>query len=194
MRAMDLGYVLERCREGDELAWETLVREYQGRIYGMAYHYMGNPEDARDMAQEIFVRIFRSLHLCTEPQWFTPWAIRISRNLCIDQLRRRKARPPSQDISADEFRDLPAGGLDPEQQWAQQSRRQLVQRAMGDLTGLSREIIILRDIQGLPIEEIASMLNVPLGTIKSRCNRARIELARRVQELTGEEAAAAATS
>jgi RNA polymerase sigma-70 factor, ECF subfamily len=189
---MDLGYVLERCRAGDELAWETLVREYQGRIYGVAYHYMGNPEDARDMAQEIFVRIFRHLEACTDPQWFTAWTIRVARNLCIDQLRRRKSRPPAQDIAADEFRDLPAAGLDPEQQWAEHSRKRLVHRALRDLSELNREIIVLKDIQGLPLEEIASLLNVPLGTIKSRCNRARIELARRVQELTGEDALAPA--
>ncbi len=187
---MDLAVILAHCRQGDELAWEALVREYQGRIYGIAVHYLGNPEDARDMAQEIFVRIFRNLHLCTEPQWFLPWAIRIARNLCVDQLRRRKARPPSQDLAADEL-SLPSGGLNPEQQWAENSRRRLVQRALRDLTDLNREIIMLRDIEGLPLEEIATVLKVPLGTIKSRCNRARMELARRVQELSGERAATA---
>src|SRR5512140_288120 len=144
---MDLAYVLERCREGDELAWEALVREYQGRIYGMAYHYLGNPEDARDMAQEIFVRIFRSLHLCSDPQWFLPWAVRIARNLCIDQLRRRKARPPAQDIAAATLETLPDAGPNPEQQCAEDNQKRLVRRALRDLTDLNREIIILRDMQ-----------------------------------------------
>ncbi len=185
---MDLGLILERCRQGDELAWEALVREYQGRIYGIAVHYLANPEDARDMAQEIFVRIFRNLHLCTEPRWFVPWAIRIARNLCVDQLRRRKARPPSQDLEVDDM-SIASRDLNPEQQWAETSRRRLVRRALRDLTDLNREIIVLRDIEGLPLEEIAAVLHVPLGTIKSRCNRARIELARRVQQLSGEGAA-----
>jgi RNA polymerase sigma-70 factor (ECF subfamily) len=189
---MDLQLLLERCREGDELAWEALVRQFQGRVYGIACHYLGSGEDARDMAQEIFVRIFQNLHICRDAQWFLPWAMRISRNLCIDQLRRRKARPPAHDIDVDDMRDLPSRGLNPEEQWAEDSRKQLVHRALRDLTDLSREIIILRDIQGLPLEEIALLLKVPLGTIKSRCNRARIELARRVQALTNDAAEAPA--
>jgi RNA polymerase sigma-70 factor (ECF subfamily) len=189
---MDLQLLLERCREGDELAWEGLVRQFQGRIYGIACHYLGSGEDARDMAQEIFLRIFQNLHICRDAHWFLPWAIRIARNLCIDQLRRKKARPPARDIDVDDMRDLPARGPNPEEQWADSSRKQLVYRALRDLTDLNREIIILRDIQGLPLEEIAVLLQVPLGTIKSRCNRARIELARRVQDLTSEAAGAPA--
>jgi RNA polymerase sigma-70 factor (ECF subfamily) len=188
---MDLAQLLQRCQEGDELAWEALVRLHQARIYGIAYHYLGNAEDARDMAQEIFVRIFQNLHICRDAQWFLPWAIRIARNICIDQLRRRRARPPAHDIAVDELRNLPAGGLNPEELWAESSRKRLVHRALSDLTELNREIIILRDIQGLALEEIATLLNVPLGTIKSRCNRARIELAKRVQALDAAEPAAA---
>jgi len=180
---MDLELILQRCREGDELAWEALVREYQGRIYAVAYHLLGNPEDARDTAQEIFIRIYRNLHVCRDAQWFVPWAIRIARNVCIDQLRRRKARPPAQDLDAEEMRDLPVREPDPEQSWLEASNRRLVRKALLGLTALNREIIVLRDIQALPLEEIARMLNVPLGTVKSRCNRARIELAGKVREL-----------
>jgi RNA polymerase sigma-70 factor (ECF subfamily) len=182
---MDLAQLLERCQAGDELGWEALVRLHQARIYAIAYHYLGNAEDARDTAQEIFVRIFQNLHICRDAQWFLPWAIRIARNICIDQLRRRKARPPAHDVQADELRDLPAEGLNPEEQWAESSRKRLVHRALRDLTDINREIIILRDIQGLALEEISTLLNVPLGTIKSRCNRARIELAKRIQALSG---------
>ncbi len=177
---MDLSEILRNCRNGDELAWEALVRQFQARVYAIAYHYLDNAEDARDLAQEVFVRIYRNLHLCTEASMFVPWLIRIARNACVDQLRRRKARPPAQDIDVDEAVGLPATGRNPEQQWVETSRKRQVHRALRDLTDLNREVILLREILGLPLEEIATMLRVPLGTVKSRCNRARLELARKL--------------
>jgi len=184
---MDLAAILTGCRAGDALAWEALVRQFQSRIYGIAYHYVGNPEDARDLAQEIFVRIFQSLASCTGADMFLPWAIRIARNASIDHLRRKKARPQARDVALDSIGDMPDRGNTPEQQWAENSRQRLIHRALKELTGLNREIILLKEIQGLQLEEIASLLQVPLGTIKSRSNRARIELARKVMALSGEQ-------
>ncbi len=177
---MDLAGLLERCRRGDELAWELLVRQFQGRIYGVAYHYVGNSEDARDLAQEIFVRIYQNLGQLPDADAFLPWSIRITRNACIDHLRRRKTRPPAHDIPAEEMVGLPAAGKSPEEECSESFRKQLVYRALRELTDLNREIILLKEIQGLPFEEIASILKVPLGTVKSRSNRARIELAQKL--------------
>ncbi len=183
---MDLSIVLERCRGGDELAWEVLVRAYQARIYGVAYHYVGNAEDARDLAQEAFIRLYQNLTLCPDEKGFLPWLIRITRNACIDHLRRKSARPPGQDIAADEMLDLRSTARDPEQLYAADARKRLIYRALREMTEINREIILLKDIQGLALEEIASMLNVPLGTVKSRSNRARIELAQRLTLLGGD--------
>ncbi len=183
---MDLSVLLERCRGGDELAWEALVRQFQARIYGIAYHYTGNAEDARDLAQETFIRLYQNLALCPDEAGFLPWVIRITRNACIDHLRRKKARPPAHDVVADEMLSLRAPGADPEQQYAADSRKRLIYSALKEMTDLSREIILLKDIQGLALEEIATMLNVPLGTVKSRSNRARIELAQRLALLRRE--------
>ncbi len=116
---------------------------------------------------------------------FIPWLMRIARNLTIDHLRHRKARPPSSDISAEDLWNLPASGNNPEEEWAANSRKQLISRALQDLTELNREIILLKEIQGLTLEEIAVLLKVPLGTVKSRSNRARVELAERVMALSG---------
>ncbi|HYK87967.1 MAG TPA: sigma-70 family RNA polymerase sigma factor [Acidobacteriota bacterium] len=182
---MDLSEILQSCRGGDELAWEALVTRHQARVYAIAYHYVGNAEDARDLAQEVFVRIYQNLHLCADDQMFVPWMIRIARNICVDQLRRRKARPPSQDIDAAEAGYLQAGGRNPEEQWAESSKKRMVYRAVRELTDLNREIILLKEILGLSLEEISSMLQVPLGTVKSRSNRARLELARKLVALSG---------
>jgi RNA polymerase sigma-70 factor, ECF subfamily len=183
---MDLAAILTSCKAGNALAWEALVRQFQSRIYGIAYHYVGNSEDARDLAQEIFVRIFQSLASCTSSNMFLPWAIRIARNACIDHLRRKKARPQGRNVALETIADMPDRGDTPEQQWLENSRKRLIHRALKELTGLNREIILLKEIQGLQLDEIASLLQVPIGTIKSRSNRARIELAHKVMALTGE--------
>jgi len=182
---MDQAQLLQRCQAGDELAWEVLVRTHQGRVCAIAWHYLGDQDEALDLAQDIFVRVYRSLDTCTEPDRFEHWLTRIVRNACIDKLRRRKARPPRQDIPADELTSLVSSAADPEQQWLSTSRQKLVHRGLQRLSDINREIIVLKDIQGLPLEEIASMLDLPLGTVKSRSSRARVELARAVVELEG---------
>jgi RNA polymerase sigma-70 factor, ECF subfamily len=181
---MELSILLARCRSGDELAWEALVRRFQGRVYGIAYHYTGRAEDAQDVAQEVFIHIYRNLARIVDAEGFLPWLICLCRNASIDHLRRKKARPPASDIDIQEAHGLEAGGLNPEEQWLADSRKRLIYRALQGLSQLSREIILLREIQGLPHADIASMLQVPLGTIKSRANRARLELAQKVLELS----------
>jgi RNA polymerase sigma-70 factor (ECF subfamily) len=109
--------------------------------------------------------------------------IRVARNVCLDRVRARRVRPPASDIPADELADLAGTGGSPEEEYVASSRRQLFYRALRKLTGISREMILLKEIQGLQIEEIASMLRIPLGTVKSRSNRARLELARNVLAL-----------
>jgi RNA polymerase sigma-70 factor (ECF subfamily) len=183
---MDLSLILNRCKEGDAIAWEALVRQYQSRVYGIAYHFVGNAEDARDLAQEVFVRVYQRLNACTGAEMFFPWLIRIARNASIDHLRRRKARRQDRDVPLDAIADLPGRGNNPEQQWADDSRKRLIYRALEQLTDLNREIILLKEIEGMQLDEIASMLQVPLGTIKSRSNRARLELAQKVLALGGE--------
>ena len=181
---MDCDTLLKRCKQGDELAWEALIHQYQGRVYSVAYHYVGNSEDARDLAQEIFVRLYRTLdHV--DGQTLLPWMIKVARNASIDFLRRRRARPPGHDLAADEMRDLPSQEPSPEDWCAQDDRRRLIHTGLGKLTDLNREIIILKEIQGMSVQDIASLLGVPIGTVKSRSNRARIELAEAVLALEG---------
>ncbi len=177
---MEPEVLLQRVGEGDELAWECFVRQHQGRIFGLAYHYLGQAEDARDVAQETFVQIYRNRHRLPEESALRPWMLRIARNLCMDLFRRRKARPPVWDIPVEAICDLPAPEEDPGQLLQDQARRTRLHRALRELTDLNREMILLKDIQGLSLEDIAGLLNIPLGTAKSRSNRARLELAEKV--------------
>lgn len=179
---MDLGTLVDRCRQGDPLAWEALVRRYQSQVYGLAFHYLRNAEEARDISQEIFIRLYERLHTF-HGETFNSWLMRIARNLCIDRIRRIKARPPASDVAVEDGPQLPDSGPGPEDAWLSESRKRLVYKALGKMSDKHREVILLKEIQGLDLKEIAELLQAPVGTIKSRCNRARIELARQVLAL-----------
>ena len=175
--------LLDRCRQGDDLAWEALVRRYQRRVFAVAYHYMRNPEEARDMAQEVFVKVYQQLNRYEVGKKFLPWMISVARNACIDQLRKRKARPPLQDVSIDDRQQLSAAGPTPEEELVDDSRKRLLYRALAKMSEANREIILLKEIQGLRLEEISRLLSLPVGTVKSRSSRARIELATKLRVL-----------
>lgn len=177
---MEFPHVLALVRRGDGLAWESFVRRFQGRVFGLAYHYTAQAEDARDLTQDVFVRIYQNLALIPEEPGCLPWIIRIARNACIDHLRRRKARPPLWDLPAEELFDLRSPDQNPEEAHLEAVRKTMVHRALQELTDLNREVILLKEIQGLGMEEIAAILDVPVGTVKSRSNRARLELAQKL--------------
>lgn len=182
-RQLELEPLLERCREGDELAWEVLVRHFQGRVFGLAHHYLRDREEARDVAQEAFVRIYCNLDGFEEGGNFAAWALRITRNCAIDRVRHLRARPPAEDALVEETA-LPSDAHPaPDVNAVLNERQRLLYRALDLMSEVNREMIMLKDIQGLKQSEIAEMLSLPLGTVKTRSSRARAELARRILEL-----------
>ncbi|MCP4654630.1 MAG: sigma-70 family RNA polymerase sigma factor [bacterium] len=172
---------MERCRKGDDPAWEELVNRYQSRVYALAYRFFGDPEEARDVTQEAFIRIYRRLETFSGGD-FVPWMLRLARNLCVDRLRRQKARP-GPDFPVEAAPEIPDPGPTPEASWVTNERKRLVYRALKTMSGELREMIVLKEIRGLSLREIAAHYGIPVGTVKSRSNRARIELARTVLEL-----------
>jgi RNA polymerase sigma-70 factor (ECF subfamily) len=181
---VDLATLLPRCQAGDELAWEAFVRRFQGRIYGMACAYTGHPDDARELAQDVFVRLYETRGRWPEADRFVPWLVLTARNLCVDYLRRRKARTKAAEVELDEAAALTGAEPDPEERAGTSGRKSIVRRALSRLTAISRDIIILRDVQGLSIAEVARSLRIPTGTVKSRASRARVELAEHVLALS----------
>ena len=178
---MDVEKLLERCRRGDGLAWEALVRTYQSSVYAVTRYYLRDPEEARDVAQDVFVRLYERLDSFGGGDTFKAWLLRMARNACIDRLRRLKARPPAADISVEDARL--SSGDDPEQNAETEARARLLRRAVADLSARHREVLLLKEIQGLKLEEVAKLLELPLGTVKSRSNRARLELAATLRKL-----------
>ena len=186
----DYSDLIARCRRGDDLAWEALVRRLEGRVYAIALHYLRDREEARDAAQDIFVRLYQKLHTVRDDKPFLAWVMRISRNLCVDRLRRLSVRTPAHSVPLEDAPEPTARLPSPEESCLNSARDRLVYRALGTLSERNREIILLKDIQELKLVEIADMMSAPLGTIKSRWNRARLELAKAVRRLEPSEEAA----
>jgi RNA polymerase sigma-70 factor, ECF subfamily len=180
---MELTSLLDRCRQGDDLAWEAFVRQFERRIYSIASGYASGHDEARDLAQDVFVRLYETRGRWAPAEGFVPWLVRVARNVCLDHLRRKKARPPAEDVQADEMWDLASTAAGPDAELETVGKQRMVWRALQSLGHLSREIIQLKEIQGLSLQEVAAILGVPVGTVKSRSNRARLELAERVLAL-----------
>jgi RNA polymerase sigma-70 factor (ECF subfamily) len=178
---MDEAGLLEQCRRGDGLAWETLVRSYQSSVIAVTRHYLGDLEEARDTAQDVFVRLYENLDTFSGGDSFKPWLLRMARNASIDRIRRMKARPPVRDVPVDDARLASRG--DPEASAAAAARENLLHRALARIADHHREVVLLKEIQGLTLEEIAELLGLPLGTVKSRSARARLELAQVIRAL-----------
>ena len=184
MDTNELASLVERCRAGDAAAWEGFVRQVQGRMFALAYSYAGDREDARDLAQEIFVRLYEARSQWPGGDEFLPWLFRVARNRSVDYLRRRSVRRPASAVDETEIAELPDPGPGAEARAIESDRRSLLRAALRGLSAINREIVVLRDVHGLPIQQVASILGVPLGTVKSRASRARVELAERVLALS----------
>ncbi len=183
MTNLDTDQLLELCRQGDDLAWEALVRRFQGRVFSVAWHYTRNKEEARDAAQDVFIQVYRKLDELDQGRAFVPWLLRIARNRSIDRLRRENVRTPETEVPVDEAQPMaaPEPGTD-EAVW-HDDRRRLLDRALATMSEGYRELIVLKEIQEMKLEEIADLLGLPIGTVKSRSHRARIALAEAVREL-----------
>ena len=135
------------------------------------------------MAQEIFIKIYRGLGTMREGDRFLPWMLRLARNCCIDQMRRLRVRTPAAEVPVEEAPQIVTAEPTPEESSLTGARHGLLYRALGRLGEKNREMILLREIQELRLDEIASLLGLPIGTVKSRSHRARLELAKVVRVL-----------
>ena len=180
--------LIRQCLSGDQAAWESIVRQYWRKVFNIAYKFVGKHDEAEDLAQEIFLRIFKSLDTFDRRANFQTWLISISRNLCIDHYRsvRKERETIDRDVDANELSPQshdpgPVAALE------QQDRVQLLKEAMAALPDTLRTAVLMRDIQELSYQEIADRLRLPEGTVKSRINRGRTELARQVRKLRGDD-------
>jgi RNA polymerase sigma-70 factor, ECF subfamily len=183
--------LVRRCIAGDAVAWEEIVQRYNRRIYNICYRFAGSADDAQDLTQEVFIKMYRTLKTYdVERGAFMTWVTTITRNLLVDHFRKTKQdrMTDSLDGSSSENEDaMPLSERIPDQAPTPDTRAQsqqvgeVVQRALTKLSPDLREAVILRDLHDMDYRDIATVLKVPEGTVKSRINRGRAELARLLQ-------------
>lgn len=183
--------LVRRCIAGDVVAWEEIVQRYNRRIYNICYRFAGSGDDAQDLTQEVFIKMFRTLSSYdVERGAFMTWVTTITRNLLVDHFRKSKQDrlTESLDTTPSEHEDaMPLSekieDKAPAADASVQSReaRELIHSALQKLSPELREAVILRDLHDMDYKDIATVLKVPEGTVKSRINRGRAELARLLQ-------------
>ncbi|HOQ06184.1 MAG TPA: sigma-70 family RNA polymerase sigma factor [Clostridiales bacterium] len=171
--------LISKAKAGDVAAFEQLIEAYQKKVYNLALRMTGNQEDAADLAQEAFIRVFRSISGFKEQSSFSTWVYRITTNVCLDEIRKRKNRKVisiDEDIHMDDGemrRQIVSDDPLPDELAERAELRSIVNDAINSLPEDQRIVITLRDLNGLSYEEIAQILDIPGGTVKSRINRAR---------------------
>jgi RNA polymerase sigma-70 factor (ECF subfamily) len=190
--AMEPDLVLvEKARRGDSLAWEALVRRHSRRLYSLCHRYAGKGDWAEDLTQEAFLRIFRHLdQFRAESGSFANWIIRITRNLLIDHYRKNRqaeqslvAVADSEEGTDDRLENLPSVLPSPHSEVESGEEKAALRNAMKQLSPPLRQAVILRYLMELSYREMAALLRVSDGTVKSRISRGRTELARKMESL-----------
>jgi RNA polymerase sigma factor (sigma-70 family) len=182
--------IIEQARRGDPLAWEKLVIRHTKRIYNLCYRFVERGDQAEDLTQDVFIKVFRNLdNYKAATGSFVTWLISVSRNLLIDHYRQTRAERLTVSASAEEeeqgpglLQNLVARTPSPEEEVGRAEEAALLKRCLNRLSPELREAVILRDIEELSYQEIGTVLGIPDGTVKSRINRGRIELARHLSK------------
>ena len=172
--------VVERCLQGDDAAWETVVNLYAKRIYNLTYRYTCRRDEAEDLTQDIFIRVYQNLkRFRADTGSFQSWIMKVGRNLIIDHYRRTRRFQQAAGTEEMENMNLKDDKIPSPQRSAE--RTEASRFLMEGLQALSpelKEALILRDLEGMSYAEIAELLGIPEGTVKSRINRGRLELAK----------------
>jgi len=171
--------LIARFQLGDVQAYDILVRKYKDQLLNFVYRFVGNRTDAEDIIQETFLRVYRNKHMYKEIAKFSTWVYTIAGNLAKTELRRRKRHKifsVSNFVNEERDFDIPDRDHSPERKVDSSMQEKIIQKAIEKLPIKFKEVIILRDIQEFAYEEISQILNIPLGTVKSRVNRGRLKL------------------
>jgi RNA polymerase sigma-70 factor (ECF subfamily) len=173
--------LIQRCLSGDQAAWERIVQLHRRKVFNVAYKFVGRHEEAEDLTQEIFLKVFKSLDTFDRRANFQTWLISVSRNLCIDHYRSVRKERESIDRGVDTDTLAPPNpAAGPIEALEQRDRVQLLRQALAALAPTLRTAVVMRDLQEFSYQEIADKLHLPEGTVKSRINRGRTELARQI--------------
>jgi RNA polymerase sigma-70 factor, ECF subfamily len=178
--------LIERCLRGDQPAWDQIVRQHWRKVFSVAYKFVGRHDEAEDLTQDVFLKIFKALATFDRRADFQTWLISVSRNLCIDYYRSVRKERETIDRQVDASELSPASTeVSPYAALEQRDLAVLLRQSLSQLPASLRSAVLMRDIHELSYHEIAERLGLPEGTVKSRINRGRKELARQVVRLRG---------
>lgn len=184
---LDLGQTITQCQRGNPLAWEALVKQHQSRVYGLSYFYLRNRVDAQEATQDIFIKVFHGLRSFEGgAEEFLPWLLAIARNCCLDRLRALQVRNRYEGAYETMQASIGNAVESPETIAARDQQQRMLYQALSEIEDTNRDILLMKDIQGLKLEQVAEILAIPVGTVKSRSNRTRIDLAKRLTQLNDE--------
>lgn len=180
--------LVRRCVAGDAEAWEDIVRQFNRRIFNVCYRFTGSADNAEDLAQEVFIKLYRTLNsYAPEKGAFSTWVMTMTRNLLVDHFRKSRQDRVTDSLDAGLTEEDDSGslgdriqdtGVSADERILRRETQEMVQKNIQKLSPELREAVILRDLQDMDYKEIAAALKVPEGTVKSRINRGRMELAR----------------
>ena len=174
--------LIRRAKQGDMLAFEELILKHEKIVYNLALRMMNHSEDAKDISQEVFLKAYRNLSNFDERSAFSTWLYRITHNTCIDEMRKRKGKQSfslEEELEHEEGsvqRQIADEGDTPEESILRAEQKNEILQALDNLSEEHKAAIVLRDVKGLSYEEIAEILEVTLGTVKSRISRGRNQL------------------
>lgn len=171
--------LIARFQQGDVYAYDLLVKRYRDPLMNFIYRFLGDKTDAEDILQETFLRLYKNKHYYKEIAKFSTWIYTIAGNLAKTELRKRKRRnifSIHNFMSTEKDYELPDKGITPDKYADAAITDKEIQKSIGKLSPKFKQVILLRDVQGFSYEEISQIVNIPLGTVKSRVNRARLKL------------------
>ncbi|MFA5535987.1 MAG: sigma-70 family RNA polymerase sigma factor [Bacillota bacterium] len=172
--------LIEKTLNGDRIAFGELIEKYQKQIYSLAYRLTNNADDAQDLAQEIFIKVYQVLSKYDQERPFFPWLYRVATNVCYTELRRK----PNGEVSLEKVIEvgslIPISPEQPEEEYVQKETQMLVQQALAELPENYRVPMVLRYLEELSYQEIADAMELPLTTIETRLYRGRILLQKRL--------------
>ncbi len=178
--------LIERFQNGDLYAFDLIVKRYKNQLLNFVYRFLGNAEEAEDLVQETFLRVYRNRKAYQKVAKFSTWIYTIAGNLAKTELRKRKRRKffSISDLGYNEKDyDISDEAYNPEKDVDGRMKEEIIHREIEDLSPKFREVIILRDVQQLSYEEISQIVNIPLGTVKSRVNRGRLKLQEKLKSI-----------
>ena len=177
--------LIQRCQQGDRTAYEHIFLKYKDMVYNVAYGMLSNMENAEDMTQEVFLHVFEKISQFRFKSSFSTWLYRIIVNMCLNERRKRQKRDLNTADLKGHYELMRSPVNTPEDELLKKERLSQVQQALATLKDAHRTILVLREMEGLSYEELATVLKCSTGRVKSRLHEARMELRRRVQRLEG---------